>query len=71
MTEQIIVTMEYQGEDYPPQITKETLKALQSNLGSIVLKTNMGIDLHSTDVFINSTGHYYDKIKIERLDDSI
>ena len=56
-------TVIYKIEDFEDNITKDELRTLKKFLGEFTLRTNCGVDIHSSSMNLGS----WNGIKIERL----
>lgn len=62
------VTIEYKGDDYPPQLEKKTLRAINEVLQGFKLKTNLGVDIRTTEGRTIKGKQHWEGIELARLD---
>lgn len=63
-----IVTIEYKGDDYPPNLDKKVLRAINQVLQGYTLKTNLGVDIQSSEGRHIKGKQHWEGIELARLD---
>lgn len=61
------VTIEYTGDEFPVNLNKEVLRSINKVLEGYKLKTNLGVDIRTTEGNVINGKQHFEGIEIGRL----